>query len=584
MRYGFTRLLLLLLFCLPSGVHADDAGRLHDLFDREWAFRVSENPLLATSVGRHEYDDRLPVIGSVDQRRRGETWRGFLAELRRMDRAELSVGDRVNYDIFEQQLEVLVAEIEFRSYEIPLNADSGFHMSFARLPVNVPLRTAADFENYLSRLRAFPKYMDQQIANMRAGMDRNFVLPAVVLEGYEATIAVHVVGDPADSVFFRPFHDMPASILKSTREALNLQALVVIEADVVRAYSRFFEFMVDEYIPQARTDIAASSLPNGNAYYAQQIRQYTTLDMTAQEIHALGLEEVARIRVEMLEVISEVGFEGGFQAFLGHLRTDPIFYPKTAQELMRYAAYLAKKMDAQLPKLFRTLPRLPYGVEPVPESIAPKYTTGRYVTAPFGSTRAGTYWVNTYALDKRPLYNMEALTLHEAVPGHHIQIALANEIEDLPAFRRFSYLSAFGEGWGLYAEWLGLEVGFYTDPYSNFGRLSYEMWRACRLVVDTGMHALGWTRQQAMDYLAANTALALHNIRTEIDRYISWPAQALAYKLGEMKIKSLRRKAERVLGSRFDVRDFHDAVLLQGAVPLPVLERQVEEWISATLR
>ncbi len=584
MRYGFTRLILLLLFCLPGGVRGDDAGRLHDLFDREWAFRVLENPLLATSVGRHEYDDRLPVVGSVDQHRRGKTWRGFLAELRRIDRAALSLGDKVNYDIFEQQLEVLVAEIEFRSYEIPLNADSGFHMSFARLPVNVPLRTAADFENYLSRLRAFPKYLDQQIANMRAGMDRNFVLPAVVLEGYEATIAVHVVGDPADSVFFRPFSDMPASILKSTREALNLQALVVIEADVVRAYSRFFEFMVDEYIPQARTDIAANSLPNGNAYYAQQIRQYTTLDMTAQEIHALGLEEVARIRVEMLEVISEVGFDGGFQAFLGHLRTDPIFYPKTAQELMRYAAYLAKKMDAQLPKLFRTLPRLPYGVEPVPESIAPKYTTGRYVTAPFGSTRAGTYWVNTYALDKRPLYNMEALTLHEAVPGHHIQIALANEIEDLPAFRRFSYLSAFGEGWGLYAEWLGLEVGFYTDPYSNFGRLSYEMWRACRLVVDTGMHALGWTRQRAMDYMAANTALALHNIRTEIDRYISWPAQALAYKLGEMKIKSLRRKAERVLGSRFDVRDFHDAVLLQGAVPLPVLERQVEEWISATLQ
>ncbi|MCZ6641201.1 MAG: DUF885 domain-containing protein, partial [Gammaproteobacteria bacterium] len=250
----------------------------------------------------------------------------------------------------------------------------------------------------------------------------------------------------------------------------------------------------------------------------------------------------------------------------------------------RYAAYLAKKMDAQLPKLFRTLPRLPYGVEPVPASIAPKYTTGRYVAAPFGSTRAGTYWVNTYALDNRPLYNMEALTLHEAVPGHHVQIALASEIEDLPAFRRFSYLSAFGEGWGLYAEWLGLEVGFYTDPYSNFGRLSYEMWRACRLVVDTGMHAFGWTRQQAVDYMAANTALALHNIRTEVDRYISWPAQALAYKLGEMKIKSLRRKAEQALGSRFDVRDFHDAVLLQGAVPLPVLERQVEKWISEVLR
>ncbi|MCZ6708799.1 MAG: DUF885 domain-containing protein [Gammaproteobacteria bacterium] len=584
MRLGFTRFLLLLVFCLPGGLRADAADRLHDLFDREWAFRVAEDPLLATSVGRHEYNDRLPVIGSVAQQRRGDTWRGFLAELGRIDRAELSVRDKVNYDIFAQQLEVLVAEIEFRTYEIPLNADSGFHMSFARLPVNVPLQTTADFENYLSRLRAFPKYTDQQIANMRAGIDRNFVLPAVVLKGYEATIAVHVVSDPLDSVFYRPFHDFPESVPETDREALAVRALVIVETEVVPAYSRFFEFMVDEYIPQARTDIAATSLPNGNAYYAQQIRQYTTLEMTAEEIHALGLEEVARIRAEMLEVMDEVGFDGGFQAFLGYLRTEERFYPKTAEELMRYAAYLAKKMDAQLPKLFRTLPRLPYGVEPVPASIAPKYTTGRYVAAPFGSTRAGTYWVNTYALDNRPLYNMEALTLHEAVPGHHVQIALASEIEDLPAFRRFSYLSAFGEGWGLYAEWLGLEVGFYTDPYSNFGRLSYEMWRACRLVVDTGMHAFGWTRQQAVDYMAANTALALHNIRTEVDRYISWPAQALAYKLGEMKIKSLRRKAEQALGSRFDVRDFHDAVLLQGAVPLPVLERQVEKWISEVLR
>jgi uncharacterized protein (DUF885 family) len=579
---------LLLVFCLPIAAlpiagHAAATDQLHDLFDREWAFHVAEDPLAATSVGRHEFNDRLPEVGAVDQRRRAEVWRGFLAELEDIDRADLSAEDRVSYDIFGGRLERLVADVEFRTYEIPLNADSGFHMSFARLPVDVPLRTQSDYENYLSRLQAFPRYMDQQIANMRAGIDRDFVLPAVVLRGYEATIAAHVVEEPGDSVFYRPLQSFPRGVPESSRDELVERGSAVIEDQVIPAYSRFLEFMVDEYIPQARSDIAATRLPNGNAYYAEQIRQHTTLELSAEEIHAFGLDEVARIRAEMLEVIDEVGFEGGFRAFIDHLRTDPRFYPQSADELMRYAAYLAKKMDARLPKLFRTLPRLPYGVEPVPLSIAPKYTTGRYLPAPIGSTRGGTYWVNVYALDKRPLFNMEALTLHEAVPGHHIQIALANEIEGLPDFRRYSYLSAFGEGWGLYAERLGLEVGFYTDPYSNFGRLSYEMWRACRLVVDTGMHAMGWTRDEAMDYMAANTALALHNVETEIDRYISWPAQALAYKLGEMKIRSLRQKAERELGPAFDVRDFHDAVLLRGPVPLPVLERQIEDWILSEI-
>ncbi len=584
MRRRIVPTVLLLTLCLVANTSlAEISSPLHELFDREWTFRLSEYPLLATSVGRHEYDDRLPAVSLADQQHRATVWRGFLSELAAIDRAALTASDRVNYDIFERQLQDFVAEIEFRAYQIPLNADSGFHMSFARLPVNVPLHTVADYENYLSRLMAFPKYMGQQIANMRGGIERDFVLPAVVLRGYEATVAAHVVDEPTDSVFYAPFRDFPATIPESSQAELVRLGLVAVEEAVVPGYARFLEFMVEEYMPQARESIAASRLPNGRAYYAQQIRYFTTLDLTADEIHTLGLDEVARIRAEMVDVLRDVGFEGSFQDFINFLRTDPRFYAQSADELMRYAAFLAKKMDAQLPKLFRTLPRLPYGVEPVPLSIAPKYTTGRYISAPFGSTRAGTYWVNTYSLDKRPLYNLEALTLHEAVPGHHIQIALSNEIEDLPDFRRFSYLSAFGEGWGLYAEWLGLETGFYTDPYSNFGRLSYEMWRACRLVVDTGMHAKGWTRQQAMDYMASNTALALHNVRTEIDRYISWPAQALSYKLGELKIKSLRQRAEQALGKRFDVRDFHDAVLLQGSVPLPVLEQQIDDWIARTL-
>jgi uncharacterized protein (DUF885 family) len=519
-------------------------------------------------------------VSAAGQRRRSGIWLVFLAELSGINRDALSHRDQVNYDIFRLQIEALVAEIHWRSYEMPVNADSGFHMAFARLPVNVPLRTVADYENYLSRLEKFPRYMSQQISNMRSGIDRNFVLPRVVLSGYEATIAAHIVEEPSRSVFFQPFEEFPGRFSTLIRDQLKQRALQVVATSVIPAYETFFEFMVGEYIPQAREDIAASRLPDGNAYYAQQIRRYTTLDLSADEIHQLGLDEVARIRGEMLAVIEQIGFKGSFAGFVEDLRTNPRFYAQTEAELLRRAAYIAKKMDARLPELFRTLPRLPYGVEPVPASIAPKYTTGRYVSAPYGSTRAGTYWVNVFALDKRPLYNLEALTLHEAVPGHHIQIALSNEIEDLPDFRRFSYLSAFGEGWGLYAEWLGLEAGFYADPYSNFGRLNYEMWRACRLVVDTGMHVMGWSREKAMNYLASNTALSLHNVTTEIDRYISWPAQALAYKIGELEIKSLRKEAERRLGDRFDVRDYHNAVLLQGSVPLPVLQTQIETWIK----
>jgi len=556
------------------------AERLHDLFDREWQARLDESPQLSTSVGAHGADDRLASFSPETLERQDKMWRAFLSELDELDDEELSSEDRANAAIFRAQLEDRVAGYRFGAHEIPFNADSSFWAAFARLPYDAPLRSLEDYENYLSRLEQWPRVVDEQIAQMRRGLERGMTQPRAVLDGIEHSATSHIVKDPAESAFYTPFVELPAGIPEDHRAGLAAAARKEISRSIVPAYARLAEFLTGEYIPAARTSLAASELPDGAAYYAQRIKHFTTLDLTAEQIHQIGLAEVARIRTEMKEVIAEVGFEGSFDEFLTFLRTDPRFYAKTPEELLREASYIAKRMDGQLPALFKTLPRQPYTVEPVPASIAPKYTAGRYVPATRGGTQPGRYWVNTYGLDTRPLYNLEALSLHEAVPGHHLQGALNAELDDLPEFRRYSYLSAFGEGWGLYSEWLGLEAGFYTDPYSNFGRLTYEMWRACRLVVDTGVHAFGWTRQQVLDYLAANTALSLHEIRTETDRYISWPGQALAYKIGELKIRELRRRAEQALGARFDVREFHDAVLLQGSVPLPVLESNIDAFIE----
>ena len=415
---------------------------------------------------------------------------------------------------------------------------------------------------------------------MRRGLERGMTLARVVLEGYEVTINSDVVGSPEESVFYKPFARFPASVPAADQERIRDSGKDAIHQVIVPAYQAFLDFMTGEYMLKARTTIGASELPNGTEYYQEQVRRFTTLDVTVEEVHQLGLSEVERIQLEMNQVIAEVGFEGDFAEFLEFLRTYPRFYAKTPEQLLKEAAYIAKRMDARLPSLFKKLPRLPYGVAPVPDHLAPKYTGGRYVSAPAGGTEPGYYWVNTYALRNRPLYVLEALTLHEAVPGHHLQHAIAEELEGLPNFRRYLYLSAFGEGWGLYSERLGLEAGFYTDPYSNFGRLTYEMWRACRLVVDTGLHAKHWTRQQAMDYLASRTALSLHEIRTETDRYISWPAQALSYKMGELTIRRLRAEAEQALGSQFDLREFHDLILSNGALALPILEEVVRASIQ----
>ena len=569
---------LVVLAALPC--LGSDAERLHDLFAREWDARLREDPLFATSVGVHDANDRLPSMRMEDLERRDRIWRGFLGELDSIDRAKLGDDDQIHLEIFRAQLEDRIAAFRFGAYQIPLNADSGFHTQLAVLADNVPLRTAGDYENYLARLEAFPRYVGEQIALMRIGLARGMTLPRVVLDGIEATMDAHVVPNPEDGAFWAPFASFPATLAPSAGPRLRERARRAIGEAVVPAFRELSRFMVEEYLPRARETLGASQLPEGAAYYAQRIRHFTTLNVTPEEVHRIGLEEVERIRAEMQRIIDGVGFEGTFAEFLDHLRTDGRFYAKTPEALLKEAAWIAKRMDGKLPMLFGTLPRLPYTVEPVPDHLAPKYTAGRYVPAPMGSTQPGRYWVNTYALETRPLYNLEALSLHEAVPGHHLQGALGREQEDLPNFRRYSYIDAFGEGWGLYAEWLGLEAGFYTEPYSNFGRLTYEMWRACRLVVDTGVHAMGWGRDRMMEYLASRTALSLHEVRTETDRYISWPGQALAYKMGELKIKELRRRAEAALGERFDVRRFHDAVLLRGSVPLGVLEHRIDLWIA----
>lgn len=578
-----TRLVVLLLgLGLPGAARAQDAGtRLHALFEEAWQFELRENPLRASAVGDRRYDDRLPSVAPADFERRAAFARGLLERLETIDREALSARDQVSHDMFRRGAQDELAALRFRTWRMPLNAEGSFHSGFARLPATLPFRETRDYEAFLARLRAFPGYARQQMANMREGLRTGFVQPRAILQGFEGTIEPHVVDSVERSVFWQPFAAFPAALPEAERDRLRAAARATISGDVVPAYRELLRFMTSEYLPGARDSVGASELPEGREYYAHLVRHFTTLDVTPDEVHELGLREVARIRAEMDAVLRAVDWKKGFPEFLAFLRTDPRFYAKTPEELIRQASYLAKKMDGRLPSLFKTLPRQPYGVEPVPADIAPKYTGGRYSGAPAGGTRAGMYWVNTYALDKRPLYTLEALTLHEAVPGHHLQIALQQEIEGLPAFRRHDYVDAFGEGWGLYAERLGLEAGFYEDPYSNFGRLTYEMWRACRLVVDTGLHAKGWTRQRALDYLGANTALSLHEVTTETDRYIGWPGQALAYKMGELKIRELRARAERALGPRFDVREFHDAVLANGSLPLDVLERQIAAYIAA---
>lgn len=545
--------------------------KLSQLIDREWKFRTSADK--KDKDAAKKLSDLSPEYLAAQNAKRVE----LLKDAKAINQSKLSAEQKINAQILIYQLQNSVDNYRFKAHQIPLTSESGFHAYIASM-ARGNFKTETAYENYIAKLGALPKYFDQQTSWLKEGLAVGNTPAQVVLKGFEQSIEAFLV--PAEeSVYFKPFTTFPDSIPAETQEKLKAAGLAQVKNSVLPSYQKFYDFMVNEYIPNARKEIAAYELPDGKAFYQNRVRYFTTLDMTPEQVHELGLKEVKRIRAEMETIIEELEFDGSFSDFLHYLRTDPKFYATSAEELLKEASFIAKKADAVLPKYFGLLPRKPYGIVPVPAEIAPKYTTGRYSGAS-RDDQAGFYWVNTYALDKRPLYELEALTLHEAVPGHHLQISLNKELDHLPNFRRYSYISAFGEGWGLYAEYLGLEAGFYKDPYSNFGRLTYEMWRAARLVVDTGMHAMGWTRQQALDFMAGNTALSLHNVTTEIDRYISWPGQALSYKIGELTIKRLRKKAEQELGEKFDIRAFHDAVLANGAIPLKVLELKIEEFIA----
>ncbi|MFN9215545.1 MAG: DUF885 domain-containing protein [Gemmatimonadota bacterium] len=550
------------------------------LADRYWQWSLRENPVAATYAGVPGYDDRLGSVAPDALARQADSLRAFLAELARMDQATLAGQERVTAEILALRWRDDLDELERRTIRIPVNAEGGFHTGIAGLPRITPARTPEDIERYARRLEEVPRYFREHVAWMRRGLAEGYVPPRIILEGMESTMQL-VTPDPEASVFWEPVTRLPASVSEPDRRRVRQRLARVIADSVARAYGDLFRFFTEEYRPRTRATLAARLLPDGEAFYRQQVRHFTTLPLEPDSVHAIGLAEVARIRAEMDRVRATAGFRGTHAQFLRFLRTDPRFAPKSAEELLGRARDIAKRVDWALPSQFGRLPRQPYGVVPVPAHLAPKYTAGRYSGAPIGGTRAGEYWVNTTSLRSRTLYTLEALTLHEAVPGHHLQTALAQELEGIPEFRRRGYFSAFGEGLGLYSERLGLDMGFYRDPYSDFGRLTYEMWRACRLVVDTGLHWKGWSRQQAIDYMAANTALAIHEVTTEVDRYIGWPGQALAYKIGELEIRALRAEAERRLGPRFDVRAFHAGVLGSGSGPLPTRRRLVGDWIVA---
>lgn len=556
------------------------SAELSRLFSDERAFVYREDPLSATSAGIHDYDDRLPSVtpeANARQQRENEV---FLTRLRAIDRGQLTHQEQVSYDLFEFMLGQRVRLGRYDDWRLPLNSDSGFYSELLLLDDLQAPRTVRDYENYIARLNDMPRYFREQIANMRQGVRDGFTLPREIVAGVSQVIGGFRYENAEAMGLYAPFANFPASVPEAERVRLREAGRAAITNNVIPAFDEFRTFFEEEYAPRTRTTIAAQRLPNGRAYYADLVRYYTTLsDATPQRIHQIGLSEVTRIRAAMEAEMRSAGFEGSFDEFLTFLRTDPQFYATTPEQLLREAAWITREIDAEMPNYFGRIPRRPYTVQPVPAAIAPNYTAGRYSGGRLD--QAGEYWVNTFALNTRPLYVLPSLTAHEAAPGHHTQISLARELTDLPAFRGTFYPHAFGEGWGLYSERLGEEMGIYHTPYQRFGRLTYEMWRACRLVVDTGMHSMGWSRQRALDYLAANTALSTHEIRTEVDRYIGWPGQALAYKIGELKIVELRQRAEAALGDRFDVRAFHDAVLANGGVTLPVLEQQIDAYIAA---
>jgi len=577
----FCSCLLLLVF--SSAVRADAATDLRALLDEAWEWRMAEYPVTASQLGDRRYDDRWTDLSLAAFERRQEQQRAFLRRLLAIDSSALSPQDQLNHDLFRRELQNSIDGYEYNGRLMPMSQRGGIQ-SLDTVAENLRLSSVQDYENWLARMAAVEAATEQTIALLAAGMESGYTQPRVLMERIPPQLAAQLVEDADESPFFRAFASMPASISEAEQERLRDSAREIIEKSIVPAYRRFSRFFESTYLPASRDSIGASALPNGAAYYEHQARVYTTTDMTPDEIHRVGLDEVARIRGEMQLVIDELEFDGDFQDFLAYLRSDSRFYYDTPEEL--FDAYLAicKRIDPELIHLFGKLPRMPYGVRVIPETIAPDTTTAYYSRPAADGSRAGYYYVNLYRPEMRPKFEMEVLSVHEAVPGHHLQIALQMELEDMPAFRRYSGFTAFTEGWGLYSERLGYELGLYRDPYSHFGALTYDMWRAVRLVVDTGMHYKGWTRDQAIEFFLDNAAKTELDIINEIDRYISWPGQALAYKIGQLKILELRAKAQSALGARFDIRRFHDAVLGGGALPLEVLEIRINRWLADELR
>jgi|TARA_B100001063_G_scaffold244190_1_gene276403 uncharacterized protein (DUF885 family) len=503
----------------------------------------------------------------------------ILLKLSKIDTDKLDENDNISYELLSFVLNDVIAYYDFERFLNPLLSDSGFHSS---LVYNVrPLYNYNQVKSYLNKLNAIPNYVDQYLPLISEGLEKGVSQPLVIFNGYESTYNDHITDNYESNYFYSPFKNLPKDLSENQKDSVLIEAKKAIEKNVVPQFRRIKGFFENEYYPNTRTAIGVSETPRGSRFYQDRINYYTTSKTyTAEKIHQIGLSEVDRIKKEMIKIIEELNFQGSFDDFFKFLRTDDQFYATTPKELLMYARDISKRADEQLPRFFKTLPRKPYGVAPVPDAIAPKYTGGRYVGTSKNSSEPGYYWVNTYDLKSRTLYTIPALTVHEAVPGHHLQSALNNELGDsIPRFRRNLYLSAYGEGWGLYTEFLADEMGIYTTLYEKFGKFTYEMWRACRLVVDTGIHAKGWTREQAVNYMSSNTALSMHEVNTEIDRYISWPGQALSYKIGELKIRELRKMAENKLNEKFDVREFHEIILEYGTVTLSILERRINNYI-----
>jgi len=558
-----------------------DTMRLHDLLDKEWKKGIERYPEWATQLGDNRFNDRLNDASYQTIMIRQSETMDLLKKVEEIDRSKLSKDDQLNLDLYLKDLTHEIEGFKYLSHLMPIDQMGGIQIGFAGISNYMPFKTLMDYENYVARMKAFPTKVVQTIDLMKRGVESGWVPPKIVLQAVPEQIRVQFETPVEDSPLFQPFIDFHDSILPEDQKRLSDELRDVIESDVYPSYRSLLSFFSEDYLPNCRDSIACADFPNGDEYYRYQIRGYTTTDMTAQEIHDIGVKEVERIRSEMRVVIAQSGFDGSFEEFLTFLRTSPEFYYGSEEELLDAYRAICKKADAQLPKFFGRLPRLPYGVKAIPDYQAPASPTAYYYPGSQRAGRSGYFMANTYQLDTRPKYEMEALSIHEAVPGHHLQISLAQELEDIPMFRRHGGYTSFVEGWGLYSEKLAEEMGFYEDPYSKFGQLTYEMWRACRLVVDTGMHALGWTRDEAINYMSKNTAKTGNDIKVEIDRYIAWPGQALAYKIGELRIRDLRKRAEQAMGENFNIRDFHDVVLGDGAVPLDILERHVEQYIES---